>query len=186
MGWYKFKPYSESELTFREKIIHEGLSKLSNIPSDYFVHCISTTDNKLDAATHICSQTFKRLTNIGYENVPLHIGNLSEPLDKYKAPQPISETFQGVLNQLSANDNDSLSIIETIQTSLRTKTSVLFKSLNKLEKDFIKVEEEVRELMAMKLKKNMIEAERERADVSFPLEINEVHQEKRRSKRLNK
>ena len=146
VAWYKYKPSSSFNITFREKIIHRQLAELFNLPPEFFSCCLLISESSDNNSTHSFTQTFMRYCNLKYEQLPLHIINLSDESKTYKTPEQTSETFRDIVSALKLNYKKSqgINVITKIQNALQKHTEQVVDELAEVEARLFQLENEVR------------------------------------------
>nr|CAI5850419.1 unnamed protein product [Callosobruchus analis] len=101
------------------------------------------SDNK---STHTFSQSFFRYNRSTYEQTVIRIPNLSEPKTSYKHPEPTSETFSKILQDLKIDrkTTQDLVVINKIQNAVHKHIDSIVEELAEAEKEMFELEEEVK------------------------------------------
>lgn len=150
IAFYRYKDASSScfRMTSREKLIHQQLAQFANIPSEFFTCCLLVSEKSDNGSTHSFTQNFLRFRNRLYEQLPLHIVNLSDSNYSYKSPEPMSESFTKLLKGLAINHQSSqgLATITKIETALQTHTNSIVTNLAEAENRLSQLEQEVQKL----------------------------------------
>lgn len=153
IAYYKYRSASSCfSMTSREKLIHQQLAQFASIPSEFFTCCLLISEKSDNGSTHSFTQNFLRCHNRLYEQLPLHIVNLSDPNNSYKNPEPISDNFKKILKSLPSNHQSSygLAAITRIETAVQKHTNSIVANLLDVENYLYQLEDDVE-----KLKKNI-------------------------------
>lgn len=150
MGWYKFKQGfgSEWKMTLREKILHKQLANLFDTPADLFTLCFLTTCPSHTNSTFEYKQIFIRYCPPIYQNLNMHIENLSDPNTTYRSSLPSSETFTNIVKSLKMDVKkmQGLEVISKIQVALQNQIDTAVKNLTDSERRLHCLEEEIFDL----------------------------------------
>jgi hypothetical protein len=151
IAWYKYKPASSFNFTFRERIIHKQLSTLFNVPPEFFTCCLMIGESSDNNSTHTHTQTFVRYLSHSYEQLPMHIVNLSDTHNAYKSPEQPSDTFLDIVRGLNINFKKAggTNVVTKIQNALQKHIESTVENLAEAEKKLFQLESEVRNINNM-------------------------------------
>ncbi|XP_022910970.1 BRISC complex subunit FAM175B-like [Onthophagus taurus] len=154
VAWFKFKRANGFRLTVREKIIHKNLSKSFSILDNLFTCCLLTNSLNREHPTHLYSQIFIRYNEMAFQNVSMHIVNLSDPSHTYKNPEITSESSKRLYRSLNFEKKDCYGsdILSKINKAIETRTDEASKQLleaeermRQLEKNVMEYQDKIRE-----------------------------------------
>lgn len=152
VAWYKYKRSSDFRFTFREKLIHKGLSKIFDVKPELFTCCLLLQDSTENKSTHTYRQQFLKYDSYDYDRVPFRIINLSESNNGYKNSEPASETFNRILRNLDIDIKRTQGsvVINKIHTALQKHMHSVVKELNDAEHRLFELESEIENLSVNK------------------------------------
>lgn len=151
VGWYKYKPMAGFKFSFREQIVHRQLAELFRIPCTFFACCLLIDETSDNASTHLYTQNFIRFHNNTFEQLALHIVNLSDSnrlLGRGGGiAGPLSATFKRIVHDLNVDyeTTQGLAVITRIQTAMQTHVDAIVDGLREAEEHLFALSEEVRE-----------------------------------------
>nr|CAI5850420.1 unnamed protein product [Callosobruchus analis] len=146
IGWYKFQRVSNFRLTLRDKVIHKQLIQFFEAQPELFLYGMLISEVSDNKSTHTFSQSFFRYNRSTYEQTVIRIPNLSEPKTSYKHPEPTSETFSKILQDLKIDrkTTQDLVVINKIQNAVHKHIDSIVEELAEAEKEMFELEEEVK------------------------------------------
>ncbi|KAF2904817.1 hypothetical protein ILUMI_01382 [Ignelater luminosus] len=150
IGWFLHKRKrspSSIKLNLREKIIHKQLANYFCAQVPYFSCCLLSAECSNIKSTYSFCQTFVRYNMSKYENLPLHIINLSDPCYTFKTTEPASEVFSQVIKSVrSSGDTEGHLVIKKVQDTLQEYMKKMVVESAKKEQELFKLEQEIKQI----------------------------------------
>lgn len=153
VGWYTFKREPELKLRLREKIIHKNLSGIFSTDSmEHFVWCVNTVYNNREK--HTSKQTFIRYVEAtnrqiaDFQEIPLHIINLSDSRNEYKSAGIPSERLNNLIREIKGTSPtaDINSLITKLERNLQSKITKKVKEVSESEQELFQLEQDIYQL----------------------------------------
>lgn len=146
----------------REKIVHRQLAQMFSIPPEVFTLCLLNANWNEVRSTQACKQTFLRYTDGEFEQIKMHIVNMSDSNSTYQ--QPIVQeknAFDMLVESLELDFRtiNGLKAIGRIQDVVPEAMEKLVGELSKIETLMFKLETEVKNMEALVEEKNREEDE---------------------------